>query len=499
MAKQETKRRVAAPGLDWRTDPGFIESVVQSSDALIVVLNAEGRIVFFNRSCERATGYAFEEVAGRLVWRLLIAPEDRKAVRKLFKEIVDRRALRRYENDWLTRGSTRIRVSWSNTVLSDEEGQVAFVVATGAEVTEQRRTEEDLQRANRRAQALFETASQAILAVEGDGRISSANDAATQVFGYQRTELLTMRLEDLMPARFRERHERHRAGFMATPRKRPMGQGLELRALRRSGEEFPIEVGLSHMDAGDGPVAVAFVSDISERAAAQAAADAAGRRVQDLAAKLMTAQEEERRRIARDLHDDFTHRLALLGIELGFLGKEIGQEREDWAARIRNLQEETLALSDEARRLSHELHPAALEHCGIVTALEMQCREFSEGSGVDVALTARDVDDAVAREISSALYRITQEAVRNAVKHAHARRVRVYLTRDAAGTLHLAIADDGRGFDLEKTRSSGTGVGLTSIAERVRQIGGEFEVRSVPGEGSRIEVSVPCLPSTSRE
>lgn len=475
---------------NWRSDVAFIESVVQTSDALVAVLDPTGRIVFFNHACERATGYDLQQVYGRYIWTLLIAPEERLAVKRVFMRILVGDFPNRYENDWIHKNESRIRVSWSNTALTEPDGDVRYVVATGTNITELRRAEDELRRSQERAEALFETAAQAILTVGADGRILAANESASQMFGYAREELQGLQLEDLVPARFRQRHAESRREFHQAPRRRPMGEGMDLLALRQDGSEFPVEIGLSYVHSADGLTAVAFISDVSERVAAREAVEAGSRRVQALASQLIVAQEEERRSIARDLHDDFTHRLALQSIELGLLQKELSQDHPQWGQRLAALQEETLALTEEARRLSHELHPAALEHCGIVTALEMQCSEFSKSSGIQVSFVARDVDDSVPRELSAGLYRICQEALRNARKHSGAKTVRVYLS-SSEDSLRLAVVDDGSGFDLGGVRAEGTGVGLTSIEERARMLGGDFQVQSVPDEGARIEVRIP--------
>jgi signal transduction histidine kinase len=209
-------------------------------------------------------------------------------------------------------------------------------------------------------------------------------------------------------------------------------------------------------------------------------------RLRVLTTGLINGQEEERRRLARELHDGLNQEVAVLAIELGMLAQtaEVGSREE-----IRRLQRKTFELSEQVRRISHRLHPASLEHLGLNAALRSHAAEFSQTHGVQVDLTA----DAPDREISAAvrlcLYRVFQETLRNAVRHGRASRVTACL-RVVNGQVALTIEDDGSGFDIA---SAGTraGLGLASMEERVNLVGGCFMIQSAPGAGTRVEARVP--------
>jgi signal transduction histidine kinase len=208
----------------------------------------------------------------------------------------------------------------------------------------------------------------------------------------------------------------------------------------------------------------------------------------DLAGRLISARETERTRIARDLHDDIGQRVASLSIALSRIQRQPDVSN---AARhsLSDLEHQTTQLSADLRHLSHELHPGVLEHLGLLEALRERCEDFTQTSGVPVRL---DVSDAW-RDVSDArglcLYRVAQEALRNVATHADARNVCLSLDQQD-GYLMMQVSDDGCGFDpAAPPRRSG--LGLVSLNERVRMLGGELSVTAAPNAGTRIAVRLP--------
>ncbi len=334
---------------------------------------------------------------------------------------------------------------------------------------------------------LLETASQGILAVDEAGRIVLANRMAYELFGYRPGELIGRRVEELVPERLREAHVEHRAEFMASPRTPVTGDGVrELRGLKKDGNEFPVEVSLSSVKSGRGPLAVAFVTDITVRKRSEDALRTSEQELRALAARLLTAQEDERRRIARDLHDEATQRLALFSIEIGKVARETGATAVELRTRCRKLQEEVVRLSDEIRRLSHGLHPPELEDLGLSAALEELCEEFGRAHGIRVTLEG---ESAASRAVGSCLYRIAQEAMQNARRHGHATEVKVRL-RGGDGRVELEVQDNGVGFSGE-AGTKPRGLGIVSMRERVRLVQGNLTIETGEGRGTTVRAVVP--------
>ena len=208
-------------------------------------------------------------------------------------------------------------------------------------------------------------------------------------------------------------------------------------------------------------------------------------KLRDLAAQLMTAQEEERRRIARELHDDVTQRLSSVGIELGLLKRSSSQHKV-----VDGLQAQIFELSDDLRSLSHSLHPSILEYSDLPATLDMYCRKFSEQHAIVASFAARDVPADIPRVVAVALFRIAQESLRNVAVHSGATAASVVLASEDGSILSLFIIDNGKGFDAAKTKAS-SGLGLLSIEERARNIGASVTIDSTPEAGTRLTVRVP--------
>ena len=210
---------------------------------------------------------------------------------------------------------------------------------------------------------------------------------------------------------------------------------------------------------------------------------------QELAGRLITAQEVERARIARELHDDVGQRLASFSIALGTLRRRLPGAPQPVHDELAGLQRETVTLGNDLRSLSHELHPALLEHLGLVDALRRRCEEVSAESSVTVALDVTSELGPLPDEVALCLYRVAQEALRNVVNHAQARSARVELSRQN-GRVAMRITDDGRGFEPGMAASH-RGLGLVSLDERVKMLEGTLAIESSPHIGTTVSVMVP--------
>jgi len=209
----------------------------------------------------------------------------------------------------------------------------------------------------------------------------------------------------------------------------------------------------------------------------------------DLAAKLLQIQEQERSRIARELHDGISQQFAVLVVELGRLAECRDLTADVLREQLRQLRAQSEEVARDVRTLSHRLYPAALQHLGLVPALRGYCARFAEREGIEAAFNADAGHSSLGKDLSLSLYRIVQECLHNVSKHAHASRAEVRL-QCYENSLQLRISDNGQGFARHKMGSV-SGIGLASIEERAKLAGGNVQVQSTLGRGTTICVNVP--------
>jgi two-component system sensor histidine kinase UhpB len=326
--------------------------------------------------------------------------------------------------------------------------------------------------------AVFAAAPDGFLVVRADGTIRVANEKVEQLFGWSADELEGMPVEMLLPESLHERHRRHRASFTRSPHDRPMGAGLDLQARRRDGREFPVEVSLSPWHTPDGEMQViCSVRDVR-----------AVRRLQNFSEGALHASEEERKRIARELHDDTAQRLATLILRV----RQLASESND-PARMRLFEEvraEIVEAADEVKRMARGLRPPEIEELGLALAIQAHVRTLRESGALRVYADIQPIGQVLSPTAKLALYRIVQEALSNVRRHSGAPSATVRLRRED-GHVVAEVSDRGQGFPLATTVDGQQGLGLVGMQERATMIGGRLTFESVPGEGTRVRVSVP--------
>jgi signal transduction histidine kinase len=208
--------------------------------------------------------------------------------------------------------------------------------------------------------------------------------------------------------------------------------------------------------------------------------------------RLIQAQEKERTRIARELHDDINQRMALLANEVERLIQAEGDgAKTERAGELREIWRLTNEIATDIQHLSHQLHPSKLHYLGLATAVRDLCHEFSRQHHIGVECNVQRLPGDLDEAISLSLFRTVQESLRNVARHSQAREAKVELTCKS-GVIRLRISDDGVGFDPRRPENP-LGLGLVSMGERLRSVGGQFSVWSHPGDGTQVEGTVPAV------
>jgi signal transduction histidine kinase len=210
-------------------------------------------------------------------------------------------------------------------------------------------------------------------------------------------------------------------------------------------------------------------------------------RLRDLSGRLISAQEEERRRIALELHDDLNQRVALLSVELDQISQRIPEVQSDLRMSIQNVRARAHEVSSAIQKVAYQLHPSKLDHVGLSAAVSSLCEEMARHHEIRITFRDRGCPRRLSKEVTLCLYRIVQESLRNVIKHSGSQEAAVVLTANAR-VIHLSVSDVGKGFDLHSAKAK-SGLGLIGMTERLRSVGGEISILSNE-RGTKIRVSI---------
>lgn len=342
--------------------------------------------------------------------------------------------------------------------------------------------------------SIVESAMDAIITTERDGRVVLFNRAAELAFGLPAGKILGQAIDTLLPERFRLQHREHMRGFGRTGvASKPMGAARVVTALRANGEEFPIDASISQVQVGGERYYTVILRDVSARIRAERELEAAREELRQLALATQTAREQERARMARELHDELGQALTALKMDVAWLHNNLGADARKLALRteaMSALLDSTMAAT---RRIAADLRPLILGDLGLGPALEWLAGDFSRRHGVACALRVAADCAELPDPAASALYRIVQEGLTNIARHAGATQAIVNLDRKGMQVL-LHLEDNGRGFDPASPQDAARS-GIKGIRERVYLLGGQVEFFSTPGHGTVLQVALPLAES----
>jgi len=457
--------------------------VFENSAVGIAVSEIGGRFLIANPAYQRMTGYTEAELR-ELTHLDLIDEADRPAARErqsrlgagLVQVSVDKRLRRKDRSSF-----------WARITVSPIPAMPGYALAVVEDATERKEKEELLLRSEAKYRALVDISPDVIWTLDSEGRITFMSPAAKRIYGYEPEELLGRHLLDFVPPELVDAHFRE----CATVLEGEGSTGCEEVFLKRDGT--PVWMSCRAVPLRDDQGNVVGAMGVSTDITGQKAAAEKLRRSRDqlraLAARIQSVREEERKSLARELHDEMGQ--ALTGLKLEFASflrhpTSGAQERADRAQEILRLIDETI---QSVGKLAANLRPGMLDDLGLVAAAEWAAREFEARTGTKCALELPPRDIAIEPETATALFRILQEALTNIARHAEATEVVVRLAGEAED-VRLEVRDNGKGFDNEQLDSARS-LGLLGMAERAGLLGGGMSIESSPGKGATVTAWIP--------
>ncbi|OGA28868.1 MAG: hypothetical protein A3I01_16765 [Betaproteobacteria bacterium RIFCSPLOWO2_02_FULL_65_24] len=469
-----------------------VAGIIDSAMDAVVTVDEDQRVVLFNTAAEKVFRWPKSAVIGQPIEMLL--PERLRAGH--------RRHIGRFGETGVTSrrmGDQTVLVGLrangeefpieASISQHSEDGKRLFTVIL-RDVTERVHAEQRLARSEARLRGILDSAMDAIITVDATQKVVLFNAAAEAVFGCSRSEAIGAPLAWFIPERFRAEHEQHVKHFGQTgTTSRRMGAQRIVTGLRRNGEEFPIDASISQITENGAKLYTVILRDVTERVQAEDALRRSREELRELAAASNSVREQEKSRIARELHDELGQALTALKMDVEWMRERISPDQkmlEDKLNAMHGLLDSTVAAT---RRISSDLRPLMLDDLGLLPAVEWLIQNFRQRTGItcEFALGAPDLelDDPYA----TAIFRILQESLTNVSRHAQASLVEV--TLDAhEGEAMLTVRDNGVGFRTDAPHKPSS-YGLMGVAERAYLLGGNVKIDSERNRGTTIEVRIP--------
>ena len=495
-----------------------LAAIVESSDDVILSKDLNGVITSWNAAAERIFEYSAQEAIGQPI-TIIIPPELREEGSQILKRLKNAERLEHFETVRVTKSGKRINVSLTISPITDSQGRVIGASKIARDITEHKHTEKELWENQELLRAAFAQTYSLLAMLSVDGTIFEANRAALEGTGFSRGEVLGRKLWDVWW------HSLPEEQAIAKTSVETAARGLTVREecqyMLRDGTIRFADRTLNPVqnERGDVVMIVASGLDITEhRQLRSMLEDRVHERtgelemknlelmrhaevVRELSARLLQIQDEERRRIARELHDSVGQMLAAVNMNIAQVNRELDALSPESAKAMTDNEGLLEEISREIRTISHLLHPPLLDEVGLQSALEWYIDGFSERSKINVTLELPTDFGRLPRNLEITLFRVVQECLTNIHRHSGSSTAAVRVAR-SENEVRLEVRDAGKGIPAETqtTLASGklSGVGLRGMSERLRQMGGQLEVHS-NGTGTLVTATLPIEIVSAKE
>lgn len=454
---------------------------------------ANGLTTFVNETWLQYTGMTFEEAMGD-GWLNAVHPDDRDWLAKGWHSKSEVHAESVSEYRILHKNGKLRWVNGKAVPIFNAAGIVKGYIGIILDVTEGKIAEESILKSEQSKKLILNSALDAIIMIDVLSVITFWNQQAEKIFGWTAAEAIGRRItETIIPPEFEGRYNKGMQHYLQTGEGPMLNRLIEIKALNKKGEIFPIELSILPIGQEKEKAFCAFIRDITERKQTEENLQENNIQQREHSRHLQKAREDERTKIAREIHDELGQQLTGLKMDIVWLMKKTGMDNPV----IKNKFDETLSLVDKTvksiRRIATELRPSIIDDLGLNASLEWQIEDFGRRMDIEIKYENRFDDADIDPEISIGLFRILQESLTNIAKHAAAKKIEISIVQPD-DAVQLTIQDDGIGFDTTAKQDQMT-FGLIGIKERTSMLQGECVIYSQEGIGTKIEVIIPLKKS----
>ncbi|HEY2329188.1 MAG TPA: PAS domain S-box protein [Verrucomicrobiae bacterium] len=442
-------------------------------------------IIYVSPAYEEIWGQSCESLyAAPGNWIEAIHPDDRKRV----LETLNKQTSGEYDEIYrVVRPDGSIRWIQDRAFpIRDDAGKIYRVVGIADDITKRKQAWDALGESEARKRAIMQAALDGIITIDHEGRMIELNSAAEKIFAHNRAKLIGENVMEVVPNSFRPWFQNGLANNFSGEKGPTLGSRIEMPALRSDGSKFSAEFTITRIKLAGRPMFTLYIRDITQHKRAEA-------ELRTLPQRIIKAQEAERSRIARELHDGINQLIASVKMRLRRVETSLPDLKPAAREILARCDRLLVKVLEENRRIAHNLRPTDLDNLGLSAACSSFCREVQVRTNIRVQCRISSPGTRLPPVTELHLFRIVQEAVNNIEKHARARTVKLQIQFSAAAVA-LKIQDDGGGFDFKNFKSGkgkGHGLGLTNMRERALSLGGTYEIKSAVGRGTTVLVSVP--------
>ena len=451
--------------------------------------DAHGSTTYVNETWLQYSGMHFDEAMGD-GWLRAVHPDDKDWLQQGWHSKTEMKSESVSEYRIVDKEG---KIRWVNgraVPVFNNDGSVSGYIGITLDITEKKTSEERIINSEESKRLILNSALDAIVIVDTASKIIFWNPQAENIFGWTAEEVTGKSLmQTIIPAEYEAAHRQGMQRFLQTGEGPILNRLIEVTACNKEGSLFPIELSILPVEQETGKTFCAFIRNITERRQAESSLKQSSEQLRELSRHLQKVREEERLRIAREIHDELGQQLTGLKMDVAWLMRKTVQDDPV----IKDKFDEALSLVDKAvqsiRRISTELRPSVIDDLGLNAALEWQVEEIGRRMDVEIEYKNSFNDSNIHPDISIGIFRIMQESLTNIVKHAAAYKINIDISQ-AGNAIRLIVEDDGIGFDTNAKQDQLT-FGLIGIKERTSMLQGECAIYSEPNTGTRIEVSIP--------